>query len=162
MFTKVMKCKPDIIPLNVFWSNLWKEAVSYRKQYEIVTWNCHLHSYKRKSHLYNCNRKSHVHITCIIGTETPICIIPIKIITHIFVAEAVSCICAAETSNCIIATETVTCTIVTEIHFKQCSQKLVPFLLQVILITRKAHISYCQTFPCFCKCHSLNAYQPPH
>ena len=28
MFTKVVKCKPDITPLNVFWSILWKEAVS--------------------------------------------------------------------------------------------------------------------------------------
>ena len=49
-----------------------------------------------------------------IATETPICIILIKINIHIFAAETVTCICAAEISNCIIATETVTCIIVTE------------------------------------------------
>ena len=27
MFTKVVKCKHDIMPFNVFWSVLWKEAV---------------------------------------------------------------------------------------------------------------------------------------
>ena len=41
-------------------------------------------------------------------TETPMCIILIKIVTHIFAAETFTCINAAETSNCIIATETVT------------------------------------------------------
>ena len=67
-------------------------------------------------HLYNYNRNSHCkNTTCIIATETPSCIITVKIGTHIFAAETVTCICAAEISNCIIATETVTCIIVTEI-----------------------------------------------
>ena len=43
-----------------------------------------------------------------IATETPTCIILIKIVTHIFAAEIFTGISVAETSNCIIATETVT------------------------------------------------------
>ena len=34
MFTKVVKCKPDMMPLSVFWLILWKEAV--RQRYEIA------------------------------------------------------------------------------------------------------------------------------
>ena len=49
------------------------------------------------------------------ATETPICIIVIKIVTYIFAAETVTCTSVAETSNCIIAIETVTCIIATEI-----------------------------------------------
>ena len=54
-------------------------------------------------------RKPHLHDS----TETPICIITTKIVTHL-AAETVTCICAAETSNYIIAAETVTCLIATE------------------------------------------------
>ena len=43
-----------------------------------------------------------------IATETPTCIISIKIVAHIFAAEIFTGISVAETSNCIIATETVT------------------------------------------------------
>ena len=53
MFTKVVKCKPDMMPSNVFLSILWKEAVSQIKEYETVTSNYHLNSSKRKSHLYH-------------------------------------------------------------------------------------------------------------
>ena len=42
-----------------------------------------------------------------ITTETPTCIILIKIVTHIFAAETFTRINVAETFNCIIATETV-------------------------------------------------------
>ena len=28
--------------------------------------------------------------------------------------------------------------------------------------TKKAHTSSCYTLPCFCKCHSPHANQPPH
>ena len=55
-------------------------------------------------------RKYHLHD----WTETPMCIVSTKIITHIFAAETFTCINAAETSNCIIATETVTCIIATK------------------------------------------------
>ena len=41
-----------------------------------------------------------------IATETPMCIISVKIVTHIFAAETFTCVNAAETSNCIIATVT--------------------------------------------------------
>ena len=68
MFTIVVKYKPDIMPL-------WKEAAYSKKE---ITWNCRLHSYKRKTclhnynrvmcimhcrkyHLHNCNRNSHLH-----------------------------------------------------------------------------------------------------
>ena len=43
-----------------------------------------------------------------ISTETPTCIISIKIVTQIFAAERFTRISVAETFNCIIATETVT------------------------------------------------------
>ena len=52
--------------------------------------------------------------TYITATETPICIITIKIVTHIFTVETFTCISAAETSNCITGIETVTCIIATE------------------------------------------------
>ena len=48
------------------------------------------------------------------ATETPTCIVSIKIVAHTFAAETFTCINAAETSDCIIATETVTCIIATE------------------------------------------------
>ena len=73
----------------------------------------------KESHLHNCNRQSCAQFTaedttCLIATETPICIITIKIVTHIFAAETVTCICAVETSNCITVTKIVSCVIVTE------------------------------------------------
>ena len=37
IFAKVVKCKLDIMPLNVFWSILWKMGVSYRKEYKVGT-----------------------------------------------------------------------------------------------------------------------------
>ena len=43
-----------------------------------------------------------------IATDTPTCIISIKIVTHIFAANIFTSISVAETSHCIIATETVT------------------------------------------------------
>ena len=43
-----------------------------------------------------------------IATETPTCIISIKIVPHIYAAEIFTFISVAETSNCITATETVT------------------------------------------------------
>ena len=48
------------------------------------------------------------------ATETPTCVVSIKIVIHIFAAETFTCINAAETSNCITATETVTCIIATK------------------------------------------------
>ena len=48
------------------------------------------------------------------ATETPTCIISIKIVIHIFDAKTFICINPAETSNCIITTETVTCIVETE------------------------------------------------
>ena len=74
-----------------------KERLTYIITIETVM--CIMHC--RKYHLHNC-------------TETPICIITIKIVIHIFVAEIVICIYAAETYNCTMATETVTCIIATE------------------------------------------------
>ena len=47
-------------------------------------------------------------------TETPTCIISIKIVTHIFVAKIFTGINIAETSNCIIATDVDSCIIATE------------------------------------------------
>ena len=50
-----------------------------------------------------------------IATETPTCIISVKMVTYIFAAETYFiCINTAGTSNCIIATETVTCIIATK------------------------------------------------
>ena len=43
-----------------------------------------------------------------IATETPTCIISIKIVTHIFAADIFTCISVVETFNYIIAIETVT------------------------------------------------------
>ena len=112
IFIKVVKCKLDIIiPLNVFLSMLWKMDVSWRKEYKVATWSCHIHGYNgnnhiitiekvmcimhcRKYHLHDCNRKSDLY--------------NFNIVTHIFAAEIFTCISVAETSNCIIATETVT------------------------------------------------------
>ena len=65
-----------------------KERLTYIITIETVM--CIMHC--RKYHLHNC-------------TETPICIITIKIVI---------CIYAAETYNCTMATETVTCIIATE------------------------------------------------
>ena len=94
------------MPLNVFLSILWKVGVSLRKEYKIVTWKCHLHSYNRNNNLdftietvvhrweYHLHKYN-------------------KNVTHIFDAETVTCVSAAET-NWRIATETVTCMIATE------------------------------------------------
>ena len=41
-----------------------------------------------------------------IATETPTCIISVKIVNYAFAAETFTCVNAAETSNCIIATVT--------------------------------------------------------
>ena len=43
-----------------------------------------------------------------ITTETPTCMMSLKIVTHIYAAEIFTCVSVAETSNCIIATEAVT------------------------------------------------------
>ena len=78
MFTKVVKCKPDIMPLNVFWS-FYEKRLSFRERnmkllletvtyiaikervtciitIDTVTFIMHC----RKYHLHNCNRVSHV------------------------------------------------------------------------------------------------------
>ena len=90
----------------MFSDQFYEKRLSVRKEYEIVTWNCHLHSFKES-------------VPCIITIETVMCIrhcrkyrifITIKIAICILAAETVTCICAAETSNCIIAT----CIILTE------------------------------------------------
>ena len=66
-----------------------------------------------KSHLHNYNRNCHVHnpvkkTTCITGTQTPICIITIKIVTHIFAGETATSINATERSTNIPVTESTT------------------------------------------------------
>ena len=72
-------------------TKLLLETVTY-----IAIKESHLHNYNRQS----CAQCTAENTTCIIVTETPICIITIKIVPHIFAAETVTCICAAET-NCI-------------------------------------------------------------
>ena len=90
--------------LKYFPVNYMKIRCQLRKEYQIVTWNCHLHSqvlghetvmcimHCRKRHLHNSSKGSHLHNYN-------------EIVTHIFAAETVTCISATETSNCIIATE---------------------------------------------------------
>ena len=38
-----------------------KNGYQLEKEYNVATWNCHIHSYKRNRHLHNYNRNSHVH-----------------------------------------------------------------------------------------------------
>ena len=103
------------MPLKVLRSILWQVGVSWRKEYEIVTWK-HLYRYNRNRNLY-FTVETVVHCrstTCITATEIPICINTIKIVTYIFNAEPVTCISAAKTSNWIIVPGTVTCMIAKE------------------------------------------------
>ena len=59
MFTKVVRCKPDIMPLNVFWSILWKEAVREKNTKLLLETLTYIAI--KESHLHNRNRHSHVH-----------------------------------------------------------------------------------------------------
>ena len=102
------------MPLNVFWSNLWKmdvrerniklllEAVTYMATTEIAT--CII-TIEIVMYIMHC-RKYHLH-DCMIATDSHLQNFN-KIVTHIFAAETFTCRSVAEMSNCIIATETVT------------------------------------------------------
>ena len=81
MFTKVVKCKPDIMPLNVFWSILWNEAVSREMNMKLLLET----------------------VACIAIKERVTCIITIKI-----TIKTVTCITATERSTNITVTESTT------------------------------------------------------
>ena len=117
MFTKVVKSKPDIVPLNVFGSILRKEGVRERNMkllLETVTYIAIKESVTCITTIETVMCIMHCkNTTCIITREAPICIITVIITTHIFAAETVTCLCVVEIFN-IVATDTVTCIIVTE------------------------------------------------
>ena len=100
MFIKVVKCKHDINPLNVFLSTLRKVgvrerniklllgSVTYTAITETVTCILQLEQL--------CTAES---TTCIIATDTPTCINTIKIVIHIVDVVTATYISAAESYN---------------------------------------------------------------
>ena len=108
IFTRVVKFKFDLTP-STFWCFLvnFMKIGCQRKDYKVVTWNCHTQLQRKHLHCYN--RNSHAHNALLKIPST--CIISMKIVTNIFVAKTFSCVNVAEISNCVIATETVICII---------------------------------------------------
>ena len=60
MFTKMVRCKPDIMPLNVFWS-IYEKGLSVRDSNMKLLLGTVTYIAIKEGHRHNYNRHSHVH-----------------------------------------------------------------------------------------------------